>query len=136
MLEELIELAVQIQQIPAPTFSEGARAEFIRSKFVTEGLADVSQDELGNVCARLPGTGGGRPLIAVAHMDTVFPLGTRLDIRREAGRVHGPGLGDNSLGVAALFGLAWLVRARRVGLGGDLWLCADVAEEGLGDLRG
>ncbi|MGE5251275.1 MAG: M20/M25/M40 family metallo-hydrolase [Bacteroidota bacterium] len=136
MLDRLIELALQIQQIPAPTFGEAQRADFILKRLQAEGLSDVSQDALGNVCARLPGRGNGRPLIAVAHMDTVFPSGTRLDVRREAGRIHGPGLGDNSLGVAALFGLAWLLRERGIELDGDLWLCADVAEEGLGDLRG
>jgi len=134
--DKLIELAVEIQQIPAPTFSEGLRADFVKAKFVEEGLADVSQDEVGNVYARLAGRGSGLPLVAVAHLDTVFPIETDLETRRELGKVFGPGLGDNSLGVAALFGLVWLIRERKMDLGGDLWLVADVGEEGLGDLRG
>ena len=136
MPEKLIELAVQIQQIPAPTFSEAERAGFIRAKFEEEGLSDVSQDEPGNVFARLPGSGRGLPLAAVAHMDTVFPLGTDLTVKREPGSIRGAGLGDNSLGVAALFGLVWKFRERNFQPAGDLWLCADVGEEGLGDLRG
>lgn len=136
MLEKIIEMAVQIQQIPAPTFAEQERASFIRRRFEAEGLAEVSQDALGNVYACLPGGGGGPPLVAVAHMDTVFPLETNLELKREQGKIHGPGLGDNSTGVAALFGLAWLLRERKLTPRGDLWLCADVGEEGLGDLRG
>ena len=72
----LLDLAVQIQQIPAPTFSEGVRAEFVRGLFVNEGLQDVSIDVHGNVYARLPGPGkhkNAKPLIVSAHLDTVFP---------------------------------------------------------------
>lgn len=136
MIGKLVDLAIHIQQIAAPPFGEQARAAFVRERFLEEGLADVSRDEIGNVYARLPGKGRGRPLIAVAHLDTVFPAETDLTVNRDAKRVHGPGIGDNSLGVAALFGLAWLLRERKVNLRGDLWLCADVGEEGLGDLRG
>jgi di/tripeptidase len=50
--------------------------------------------------------------------------------------VHGPWIGDNALGTAGLFGLLWSIRDKRVRLPGDLWLVANVGEEGLGDLRG
>jgi len=136
MVEKLIELAIEIQQIPAPTFGETERGEFVRAKFAEQRLAGISQDKLGNIYARLPGKGGTAPLVIVAHLDTVFPLEANLDIRHEQGRIYGPGLGDNSLGVAALFGLVQLIRERKLDLGGDLWLVADVGEEGLGDLRG
>ena len=137
----VIELAIQIQQIPAPTFSEGQRGEFVRGLFQQEGLKDVSMDSLGNVYGRLPSNSpssliSNKPLVAVAHLDTVFPLKVNLQVRKEAGKVYGPGIGDNSLGVAALFGLVWSIRERKVKLKNDLWLVADVGEEGLGDLRG
>jgi len=47
----------------------------------------------------------------------------------------GPGIGDNSVGVASLFGLAWALRERNVQTPGDLWLVADVCEEGWGPAR-
>ncbi|HEY2980751.1 MAG TPA: M20/M25/M40 family metallo-hydrolase [Anaerolineales bacterium] len=134
--DRLLELAVQIQQIPAPTFDEAARAAFVQGRFVAEGLADVSQDALGNVYARLAGAGSAPPLVVCAHLDTVFPAGTSLETRREGDKVFGPGLGDNSLGVAALFGLVWRLREAGRRLPGDIWLVGDVGEEGLGDLRG
>ncbi|MFZ5879777.1 MAG: M20/M25/M40 family metallo-hydrolase [Chloroflexota bacterium] len=136
MRDRLLELAIAIQQVPAPTFEEGARANFVQAKFAEAGLEDVSQDELGNVYGRLAGTGLGMPLVAVAHLDTVFPHETPLEVRDEGDRIYGPGLGDNSIGVAALVELALLIRQRRIELGGDLWLVANVGEEGLGDLRG
>jgi acetylornithine deacetylase/succinyl-diaminopimelate desuccinylase-like protein len=59
-----------------------------------------------------------------------------LSVRREDDKVHGIGIGDNSLGVAALFGLMWMLKERKIDLGGDVWFVANVCEEGLGDLRG
>lgn len=135
--KRVLDLAIQIQQIPAPTFAEGPRAEFIRDLFLHEKLADVFLDPIGNVYARLPGKQkNARALIISAHLDTVFPAGTRLQVRKEAGKVCGPGIGDNSIGVAALFGIIWSLRERKIALKHDLWFAANVGEEGLGDLRG
>ncbi|MFZ5909900.1 MAG: M20/M25/M40 family metallo-hydrolase [Chloroflexota bacterium] len=135
-MQNLLDLVLRIQQIPAPTFAEGQRAEFVKSLFEAEGLQDVSLDATGNVYARLPGQGSGKPLVVSAHLDTVFPLETDLAVSIQPDRIAGPGIGDNSLGVAALFGLRWMLRARGLSLPGDLWLVANVCEEGLGDLRG
>jgi acetylornithine deacetylase/succinyl-diaminopimelate desuccinylase-like protein len=136
VINRLIDRAIQIQQIPAPTFEEAIRAEFVRKMFAAEGLTDIQTDSAGNVFARLLGTKQASPLIVSAHLDTVFPAGTDLAIRRDGGKVYGPGIGDNSLGVAGLFGLLWSLREREIQLPGDLWLVANTGEEGLGDLLG
>ena len=151
--ERVIELAIQIQQIPAPTFQESRRAEFVRELFERERLQDVSVDEVGNVYGRWSTdnrpwsivhspSSSPKPLIVSAHLDTVFPAETDLRVRREADKVFGPGIGDNSLGVAALFGLLWGLQPSPPaplpkGEGSrDVWFVANVCEEGLGDLRG
>jgi len=150
--ERVLELAIAIQRIPAPTFCEGRRAVFIHERFQAEGLSDVSMDMAGNVYGRLPGAGSQPPLVVSAHLDSVFPEDTPLDCRREAETIYGPGIGDNALGVAGLFGLLWMVRGdaslrlrpnlsgRKAkpspALPGDVWLVANVAEEGMGNLRG
>ncbi len=136
MIEKVLDLAVQIQQIPAPTFEETQRGEFVRGMFDREGLSDVQTDSAGNVLARLPGRGNEPPLILSAHLDTVFPAETRLDSRRENGRIYGPGIGDNSMGVAGLFGILWKLREQNLSLPGDIWFVANTGEEGLGDLKG
>jgi di/tripeptidase len=72
----------------------------------------------------------------------VFPLSTNLQVQKEAGKVIAPGIGDNSLGVAALFGIIGSLKKSSAGDGGrsmlkhDIWFVANVGEEGLGDLRG
>jgi tripeptide aminopeptidase len=133
----VLDLAIRIQKIPAPTFNEGLRSEFVRAFFVKERLKDVSMDDMGNVYARLAGKSGmARPLVMSAHLDTVFPDGMSLQIVEDAGKIFGPGIGDNSLGVAALFGVLWILRDKNVELEHDLWFVANVGEEGLGDLCG
>jgi tripeptide aminopeptidase len=135
-VKRLLDLTVQIQQIPAPTFAEDRRAQFVKGLFEVEGLSAISVDEVHNVYACLPGEGKARPLIVSAHLDTVFPIETNLAVKKMKNRIIGPGIGDNSLGVTALFGLLWLLRERKLSLPGDLYLVANVCEEGLGDLRG
>jgi len=136
IIDRVIDLAVQIQQIPAPTFSEDERGGFMRTCFVKESLVDISIDDLGNIMGRLPGTGTEPPVIVSAHLDTVFPLGTDLSIQKYPDKVAGPGIGDNSVGLAGLMGLLWGIKENGIGLASDIWLVANVGEEGLGDLRG
>ena len=59
--ERLLDLTVKIQQIPAPTFAEVQRAQYVKELFEAEGLGDISMDKVGNVYARLPGEGAGKP---------------------------------------------------------------------------
>lgn len=136
LISRVIDLAVQIQQIPAPTFEEKNRGEFLYERFVKDGLTEVAIDEVGNVFGCRKSKGKRKPLIVSAHLDTVFPRDINLDVRREGGKIYGPGIGDNSLGVAALVGLNWMLRERNIHTGGDIWFVANVCEEGLGDLRG
>lgn len=132
--DAVIDLARRVAEIPAPTFDETQRAVFVRDRFTAQGL-ETLVDGVENVYARRAGSGQGVILVA-AHIDTVFPSGTDLTVRREGERLIGPGIGDNSLAVAALLTLPGILKDAGVRTGADLLLCADVGEEGLGDLRG
>jgi acetylornithine deacetylase/succinyl-diaminopimelate desuccinylase-like protein len=140
--ERVIELAVQIQQIPAPTFMEENRAIFIQRYFHHLGMQDVYRDDLSNVYSRIKGLGKKPGVVVSAHLDTVFHQNTDLTVVRTTEKISGPGIGDNSLGLAGLFGLYWALHkttdnlVRKRSLDGDLWLVANVCEEGLGDLKG
>ena len=144
ILAALLDLLIKIQQIPAPTFMESGRAAFMLERFRSDGLSDIQQDAMGNVYGRLPGRGELPPVVISAHLDTVFSIETDLSVRREGQRIWGPGIGDNSLGLAALSGLVWILTGRfssteqpfPAPLPADIWFVANVCEEGLGDLRG
>ena len=117
--------------IPAPTFAERLRGEAVLAKLQALHL-DAAFDAIGNVVARIGEDGAA--LALCAHLDTVFPAETPLSVRRENGRLIGPGIGDNALGVAALLHVA-----RELVLtppSSPVLLAFTVGEEGLGDLRG
>jgi tripeptide aminopeptidase len=140
--EQVLNLAIQIQQIPAATFHEGERAKFMRKSFEASGSVDTQMDESGNVYSRIAGQGKKAAVVVSAHLDTVFPPETDLTAKREPGKVYGPGIGDNSLSLACLCGLMRIFNQKdsklihKPGLEGDIWLVANVGEEGLGNLKG
>jgi acetylornithine deacetylase/succinyl-diaminopimelate desuccinylase-like protein len=142
ILKHILDLVVRIQQIPSPTFGEKERAKYVHDQFLGLGAKKVIYDEVGNVLIHLVGLGKKPPLIISAHLDTVFPDGTDLACSRTDDRIYGPGIGDNSLGLAGLFGLYMMYgeefhrSVTRSSLAGDIWLVANVGEEGLGDLNG
>jgi tripeptide aminopeptidase len=132
-LDRWIEHTLQIQSVPAPTFSEGQRARYLKHALLQTGLTAVEQDELGNLYAHI--AGGTAPAIVVsAHLDTVFPHDTPLKSVQSEQHLTGPGIGDNAVALAALIELAHDLPGEHPA--GDVWLVANVAEEGLGNLRG
>ncbi len=135
-LADTIALTVQIAEIPAPTGAEEERAAFVAREMTAIGLRDVHTDAVGNVIGRRSGTGGGQTVMLAAHTDTVFSAETKLTVRRNTERIAGPGVGDNSLGVAAMLTTARLMQTLDITTTSDVLFVADVGEEGLGDLRG
>ncbi|MGD8814419.1 MAG: M20/M25/M40 family metallo-hydrolase [Anaerolineales bacterium] len=132
-LERWIENTLKIQAIPAPTFHEAERSAYIKHALMRDGIRDVDQDDMANVYARVPG-GHASPVIVSAHLDTVFPFETSLESKRTKHQLAGPGIGDNAVALAALVELAHELPSKQ--LDGDVWLVANVAEEGLGNLQG
>jgi len=138
VLRDILAEAVLVQQIPAPTFQELVRANHVLSRFGSCGLVDTGLDSLNNAFGRLPGSDPDAPaLLFSAHTDTVFGEDTDLTIHRDDhGRIYGPGIGDNSTGVAGLIALADILRHFEIQPRCDIWFVANSREEGLGDLGG
>jgi acetylornithine deacetylase/succinyl-diaminopimelate desuccinylase-like protein len=134
LLEEMLNLACKIQAIPAFTNKEQERAHYIHSYFAELGLKDLEIDEAGNVIARIKGVDSHTPLVVSAHLDTVHSNPTPSVLT--PGKISGPGIGDNSLGLAAVCLLAKHYLQNQQLPPRDLWLVCNVCEEGLGNLRG
>jgi tripeptide aminopeptidase len=127
----LIEDIVAISRIAAPTFAEGDRISWLESRLARAGGRRV-RDGTGNL---LWTWGEGQPrLMLTAHVDTVFPAGTRLTVRRRNGLLIGPGVGDNAAAVAVAIGVVEQLLNSRALAGGAV--AFTVCEEGLGNLRG
>jgi acetylornithine deacetylase/succinyl-diaminopimelate desuccinylase-like protein len=132
------DIHLQLCRIPAPTFLEQQRAEWLAAQLKAIGW-HVGIDRAGNVLASLDAEPQG-PLIALtAHLDTVLAPRLKEDISIDRdGDMRGPGVSDNGAGLSALLGLAKALKSMPESA--DIWhrllLVANVGEEGEGDLRG
>ena len=134
--DSIVEAAIAIQQIPAPTFAEEQRAREVFGQMQALGLEQVSMDDVHNVYGCLPGRHGAGAVLVSAHTDTVFAADTDLAVRRDGQRIYGPGLSDNSISVAAMLHLASVIKQHDLDHDRTIWFVANTGEEGLGDLRG
>ena len=134
--DRFVQETIQITEIEAPPFKEVKRAKVFMEMLRQSGLSDVEIDPEGNVIGLRRGTGTG-PLIAIAaHLDTVFPEGTNVKVRREGTRLYAPGVGDDSRAVAVLLEIVRAMDSAKIQTSSDILFVADVGEEGPGDLRG
>ena len=131
-----IEQQIHICEIPAPPFHENARGEELRRLFKNLGLQNVNVDKAGNVLGTRPGRAEHPHLVMSAHLDTVFPEGTKVKVGREGTVLNGPGIGDDCRGLAILLATIQALDEAKVQTPGQITFVADVGEEGLGDLRG
>ncbi|MGE5113453.1 MAG: M20/M25/M40 family metallo-hydrolase [Acidobacteriaceae bacterium] len=131
------EWQLAVTAIPGPPFGEEQRSRWMRDRFEEIGLLEVHRDELGNVFGIRPGADSEAKFFAIsAHMDTVFPAGTPLDVRREGDRLRGPGICDNGAGLVALLALAAALNETGIQHRHAIIFIGNVGEEGEGDLRG
>lgn len=127
---------IEITEIPAPPFKEGARGDAYMRMLKAHGLSDVERDAEGNVMGIRKGTGGGPMLAVLAHLDTVFPEGTNVKVRRDGDRLYSPGVGDDSRGLALVLAIIRAMDAAHFQTASDILFVGNVGEEGEGDLRG
>jgi acetylornithine deacetylase/succinyl-diaminopimelate desuccinylase-like protein len=148
MDDEILEHQLAITRIAAPSGAEGNRARWMAERFAEIGITDVTIDAAGNVIARRPGAAVGsvsegadapsdaRPVVVCAHLDTVFPAGTPLVPERSGARLGGPGIGDNSRGLAVMLALAQVIDGRTIRTRHPVDFVCTTGEEGVGNLRG
>jgi len=135
--DAILRAQITIAQIAAPTGEEEERGNWVARRFRDCGLGDIHTDSVGNVIGRRPGTMPDAPPIAIcAHLDTVFPRGTDLSVRRDGDRLIGPGINDNGRGLAVMLALAGEIDGARLRSMHPIEFVATTGEEGLGDLRG
>ena len=126
---------IRITEIPAPPFQEAARASVVKALLAESGL-NVQIDKTGNVIGELPGANDREIVMLTAHLDTVFPPGTDVKVRRDGERLSAPGISDNGTGLAALVSIARAIQESKIKPRRTILFVADVGEEGEGNLRG
>ena len=132
---QIAQWQLELSRIAAPPFGEAARSGWLSERFRDLGLEQITVDEVGNVLGLRPGLGGHCVSVS-AHIDTVFPAGTPLNVRQSGSRLYGPGVSDNAAGVAAMLAVAGAMRVCQVPHALPILFVGNVGEEGEGDLRG
>jgi tripeptide aminopeptidase len=134
--EKMVADIVTLTEIASPPFKEDRRAAAYLAMLRATGLTNVERDAEGNVMGLRKGTGGG-PLIAIAaHLDTVFPEGTDVRVKRTGTRLAAPGVGDDTRALAVLLAMIRAMDAAGIRTASDILFVGNVGEEGAGDLRG
>jgi acetylornithine deacetylase/succinyl-diaminopimelate desuccinylase-like protein len=133
---QTIENQIRLTEIPAPPFQERARGEEVMRMFQQVGLQNVRTDKVGNVLGERRGAALRPHVVIAAHLDTVFPDSTKVQVRRQGAILYGPGIGDDGRGLAVLVAIARILSQTKLQTPGSITFVADVGEEGLGDLRG
>lgn len=134
--ETLLANLVMIGEIPAPTFREKSRVDFLLQRFSECGLNNTSTDERGNGLGIIPGKNPDRNILMHAHADTVFSERRDHTVSVHADRICGPGIADNSLGLAVLATLPTLLEKLGIELDAGLILMGGARSLGRGDLEG
>ena len=135
-LDQVLDETVHLCCIPAPTFEEAERAAYVAERMRAIGLSEVHIDSIHNVTGILSADSASPTTLVAAHIDTVFPRATPLQVRRAERRLYGPGIGDNCVAVAAMLSVATAMRRLQPTLPGRVIFAANVGEEGLGNLCG
>jgi tripeptide aminopeptidase len=134
--ERFVRELITLTEIPAPPFKEERRARAYLEMLRAQGLSDVEMDKEGNVMGVRKGSGAAPMLAVLAHLDTVFPEGTNVKVRRQGTRLMAPGVGDDTRGLALMLSIIRAMNAARLETAADVLFVGDVGEEGEGDLRG
>jgi len=127
---------ISICEIAAPPYKEATRAAEYRRRLQALGMANVRIDSIGNVIAERKGTGTGPTVLIEGHLDTVFPEGTNVKVKRNGTALAGPGIGDDCRGLAVVLSVVRAFQRANVQTLGTVYFVGDVGEEGQGNLRG
>jgi tripeptide aminopeptidase len=128
---QAIDDQIHFCEIPAPSFKETARGAELRRTFQELGLQNVRIDAAGNVLGDRPGAAPRPRVVIAAHLDTVFPEGTDVHVKREGAMLYGPGIGDDCRGLGVLVATIRSLKQANVQTPGSITFVADVGEEGL-----
>ncbi len=103
--ERIVDEITKLTEIPAPPFKEATRANAFLALLRASGIRDAVIDEEGNVVGLRKGHGKGTLIAISTHLDTVFPEGTNVKVRRQGTRLYAPGVGDASRYLAILLAM-------------------------------
>lgn len=133
---ELLSLIETLCGICAPSNNEWKRTEFVEQWLKEHGCESVKVDQAGNVLYYYQTDQHDEWMLALAHMDTVFPDLEPMPFVVEGNLMKCPGVGDDTTNLAVLMMTARFLAETKPEMKMGLLLAADTGEEGLGNLKG
>jgi acetylornithine deacetylase/succinyl-diaminopimelate desuccinylase-like protein len=128
---------IRLTEIASPPYGEATRAAAFAEALREHGLQGVGTDTEGNVTGLRPGTDPDAGVIVLcSHLDTVFPAGTDVTVKREGTILRAPGVGDDTRGLAVMLAILRALDAAGIRTRASILAMGSVGEEGSGDLRG
>lgn len=136
--KETIDLLLEYARIPAYSFKEEKRRDFIKNYLENLGAEDMYVDEVGNLVCPIGCMEDSTDIcVMAAHMDTVYPDETPLPVTiNDEGLMVGPGVGDNSSSVASLLRAHEIILRNHLKPKVPVIILYDVCEEAAGAQRG
>ncbi|QCR22775.1 M20/M25/M40 family metallo-hydrolase [Pontibacter sp. SGAir0037] len=127
---------ILLTEIPAPPFKEEVRGKKYAEMLKAAGADSVWVDAAGNVIGKREGKSGKKTVVLEAHLDTVFPEGTDVQVKQKGDTLYAPGIGDDTRGLAMVLSVLKAMEKTGMETEADVLFIGTVGEEGQGDLRG
>ena len=127
--DQILREWIAITEINAPSQHEQERARYIEGLLRKYKLQEIRYDATGNLIAVRKGIGAGPRIVFDAHLDTVFQPGLKIKATVRDGRVHAPGVGDDTRNIEALLATIRALDAAGIKTKGDLIFVFTVEEE-------
>lgn len=136
MRDIILSNAVLFAEIPAPTYAEEKRIQFLIDRFQEANLQNICIDDVGNGIATIPGTEGKKNILVVAHADTVMKDVVNPTMSLDAKRITGPGIAKNSIGLSMLATIPKILERLDIRLKDNIQLVGVTRSRGNGNLEG
>lgn len=135
--ETIITNIVLIGQTPSPTFREEKRTEIFLERLADYQVDECTTDGYRNPIGIIRGSSASKPpIFVVAHLDTHHLSENEFNYEVGSNFIKGPGISDNSLGVAVLASLPEIFRKLNLKFESDIVLAGVIQSMGSGNLRG
>lgn len=125
-----------ISQIPAFTFEEKERSEFILEKFAEAGILEPATDIMYNASGKIEKSRTAKTILITAHMDNSFDESIDQNISIRENKIFGMDIVEDNLALAVLISLPDILSRTNLNLAGNISLLATTRSHGKGDFEG
>ncbi|MBU2259726.1 M20/M25/M40 family metallo-hydrolase [Patescibacteria group bacterium] len=130
---KIFSLLREICEIPAPTFHEERKMQYLSGKLKSLGLTEVKIDHIGNAIGKIVTNPSDKRFVLISsHGDTACEAPLPIRVTEKAGHLYAHGICDNTAGVTAVLTFLNFLQHQKIKLKKNYLIGFTVGEEGLG----